>query len=171
MEVHLIDEDFTIIGWDERQFTSDCSTERVRKYRESKENNSGGINETFQKRSMKRYCNALDTDTDTEKNLVARKTDDCPHDAIISAYHASLPMLPSVRMWTDPRKRLLRARWKEKPERRSVDWWEKFFTYIASQCPHLTGNNDRNWVANLEWILKPANFVKILEGNYERRTM
>lgn len=30
----------------------------------------------------------------------------------------------------------------------------------------LLGNNDRNWRADFDWIFKPANFTKILEGNY-----
>ena len=48
-----------IINWNKRQYLSDNSTERVRKYRENKKNKD----ETFQKR----YSNALDTDTDTDK--------------------------------------------------------------------------------------------------------
>ena len=31
----------------------------------------------------------------------------------------------------------------------------------------LKGQNNRGWVATLDWILKPANFEKILSGNYD----
>lgn len=30
----------------------------------------------------------------------------------------------------------------------------------------LLGNNDRNWRVDFDWIFKPTNFTKILEGNY-----
>ena len=32
----------------------------------------------------------------------------------------------------------------------------------------LKGNNNRNWTADIDWILKPNNFVKVLEGNYNK---
>jgi hypothetical protein len=31
----------------------------------------------------------------------------------------------------------------------------------------LNGHNDRNWKASFDWILRPENFIKILEGNYD----
>lgn len=34
--------------------------------------------------------------------------------------------------------------------------------------PFLYGDNDRGWLLNFDWILKPANLVKILEGAYVR---
>ena len=32
----------------------------------------------------------------------------------------------------------------------------------------LKGNNNRNWTADIDWILKPNNFIKVLEGNYNK---
>jgi len=32
--------------------------------------------------------------------------------------------------------------------------------------PFLCGDNDRGWLVNFDWILKPANLIKILEGAY-----
>ena len=64
MEVDLIDESFSPIGWSDRQFESDSSTERVRQYRARR-----NVTET------KRPCNGTvtvqdtDTDTDTDKTL------------------------------------------------------------------------------------------------------
>ena len=57
--VEVVGDAVRISAWEKRQFKSDSSTERVRKYRAKQ-------SETFQKR----YSNALDTDTDTdtEKN-------------------------------------------------------------------------------------------------------
>lgn len=33
----------------------------------------------------------------------------------------------------------------------------------------IQGENDRNWIADFDWITKPANFIKILEGNFKNK--
>lgn len=56
-----------VANWEKRQFISDNSTERVRKYRENKKKTKRNVTETLQKRK----CNAVEqnrTDTDTDKN-------------------------------------------------------------------------------------------------------
>jgi len=59
---NFIDKHWKILNWDKRQFVSDSSTMRVRKYRNKKKQPSNA-NETLQERSS----NAIDTDTDTEQ--------------------------------------------------------------------------------------------------------
>jgi hypothetical protein len=51
MEVSLIDQDWQPLGWDKRQYNSDISTDRVRKYRNNKE--SGNVSETNNETSKK----------------------------------------------------------------------------------------------------------------------
>lgn len=96
----------------------------------------------------------------------------CPHGEIIAAYHEALPMLRRVREWTDDRKTMLRARWREKPERQDVAWWREFFAYVGT-CPLLIGDHSSKdhpgWQADLEWLIRPKNFVKVIEGNYQAR--
>lgn len=61
-DVNLIDaKTMQPVGWNERQFESDNSTDRVRKYRKNKK--SGNVSET----SQKRFGNGPYTDTDTEE--------------------------------------------------------------------------------------------------------
>lgn len=45
--------------------------------------------------------------------------------------------------------------------------FEKVLEAIHHQ-PFLYGENDRGWLLNFDWILKPANLAKILEGAYFR---
>ena len=66
-----------VTNWEKRQFSSDNSTDRVRKYRENNKKVKGNVTETLQKRK----CNAIeqnrtDTDTDTDKNReeISKKT-------------------------------------------------------------------------------------------------
>ena len=37
------------------------------------------------------------------------------------------------------------------------------------QCPFLLGQNERGWVITFDWLIKPSNFAKVLEGNYKSR--
>jgi hypothetical protein len=59
---NFIDKQWNLLNWDKRQFVSDSSTMRVRKYRDKKKQPSN-VDETLQKRQS----NAIDTDTDTEQ--------------------------------------------------------------------------------------------------------
>ena len=37
---------------------------------------------------------------------------------------------------------------------------------LAATSAFLNGENDKSWVADFNWLFKPNNFVKVLEGNY-----
>lgn len=37
----------------------------------------------------------------------------------------------------------------------------------AATSPLLTGQNGRGWAADFDWLCKPANFTKLMEGNYD----
>ena len=101
---------------------------------------------------------------------------DCEHKKVIQLYHELLPMLRKVEVWNDTRAGYLRQRWKEvaidqsaKTAEDILQWWHKFFVYV-SKSRFLTGRlNDksgRQFVADLEWLVKPSNFAKIIEGKY-----
>lgn len=99
---------------------------------------------------------------------------DCPHAEIVALYHEILPQLRRVREWTPDRQAFLRARWREKPERQSLDWWREFFEYVAG-CPFLMGEGlaqegRQPFTADLEWLVRPTNFRKVIEGKYQRRS-
>lgn len=65
IDVELIGTDWNPIGWENRQYKSDSSSLRVRKYRENKKIKKCNGNETLQKRNG----NAIDTDTDTDTEI------------------------------------------------------------------------------------------------------
>lgn len=47
-------------------------------------------------------------------------------------------------------------------------WYE--FLQIIDRSPHLIGQSRAKWFCYLQWIIKPANFEKIRDGNYLERT-
>lgn len=94
---------------------------------------------------------------------------DCPHQDIIALYHEVLPQCPQIRDWTPARATQLRARWNEDRRRQTLDYWRKFFEYVAT-CDFLVGRSGKQpFFADLEWMTKPGNFAKIREGRYENR--
>ena len=98
-----------------------------------------------------------------------RTLDNCPHQQIIDLYHQTLPTAIRVREWTPARAQALRTRWREKPQRQSLEWWERFFGYI-SESDFLMGRTQaagrKPFEIDLEWICQSKNFVKVIEGKF-----
>lgn len=88
----------------------------------------------------------------------------CPQQEIVALYHEVLPELPKVRIWNNDQQKSLRARWKENSERQSLEWWRSFFETIRGS-PFLMGK-ENGFQADLEWLIRPKNFAKIINGRY-----
>ena len=103
----------------------------------------------------------------------------CQHKAVMDLYHQHLPTLRRVEVWNETRKGYLKQRWREvaidigqsRPatQEAMLEWWAGFFQHI-NKSKFLTGKvnskDGRAFVADLEWIIKPSNFAKIIEGKY-----
>lgn len=97
---------------------------------------------------------------------------ECPQQQVVALYHQTLPSLVRVREWTPQRQKLLRSRWRESSERQSMTWWREFFEYVASSDFLMGRVNGRGGVpfeCSLEWLIRPTNLVKVIEGNYENK--
>lgn len=98
---------------------------------------------------------------------------DCPHEAIIALYHEILPMMPRVQVWNESRRSMLRTRWREDKARQCLDWWRRYFEIVAAsdflcgRCP--PGKSGHAFMADLEWLIRPSNMPKVLEGKYANR--
>lgn len=92
----------------------------------------------------------------------------CPKNLILDLYHQMLPVAPRVIKWTSSRDMWLRSRWREHPD---LELWRQFFE-IVSKSKFLTGrakpSPDRKpFIADLEWLIRPGNFAKVMEGKYD----
>jgi hypothetical protein len=96
----------------------------------------------------------------------AKKRTPCPHVEIIAAYHELLPQLPVVQSFGLPAKKTLQARWNERPENQTVDFWRELFSSIAAS-DFLMGRAKDWQCPGLLWIIGPKNFAKILNGYYQ----
>lgn len=123
---------------------------------------------TDKRREEKKDQEHVEDPSDLLLSAPAPAVADCPYLEIVDAYHEALPMLPQVRQHTDSRRQQVRRHWRSDPEKQSVDWWRRFFAY-ASESDFLTGRAGRWHACCFDWLIKPANFVKVIEGNYENR--
>lgn len=108
-----------------------------------------------------------DTDTKDQNNIGNEHArSPCPTQKIIDLYHKKLTVLPKCIVITETRKRHLSARWREIPD---LNLWGQFFEKVAAS-KFLTGrvsSKDRKpFKASLDWLIKPENFAKVLEGKY-----
>ena len=82
-------------------------------------------------------------------------------------YHTMLPMLPRMLKRTVTREGYIRARWREHPK---LSRFEEFF-HRVEDSPFLlgkaNGRGDRPpFLASLDWLMRPENFAKTMEGRY-----
>jgi hypothetical protein len=73
--------------------------------------------------------------------------------------------VPQCREVTAKRRKLIAIRTKERPP----EEWQVVFQKIAASR-FCRGENDRGWVATIDWALQPDTAAKVLEGKYDNRS-
>ena len=83
---------------------------------------------------------------------------------IVRFYNDTCQSLRPVKTLTDKRRETVYARLREHGR-------EAVFDVIraAGRSSFLAGQNTREWTADFDWIFRPVNFVKVLEGKYENK--
>ena len=99
-------------------------------------------------------CRIAEEDKEIEKENIS-----CQH--IADLYNSICVSFPSIRSLSDARKKAIKARLKSY----SVDDFKAVFENAESSA-FLKGQNNRNWIATFDWLIKDSNFAKVLDGNY-----
>ncbi len=86
-------------------------------------------------------------------------------DHLLAAYAASCPHLSQLKRLTDLRREAAQDAVKDL----TVAEMEKVFE-MAGKSQFLNGDNDRGWRADFDWLIKPENAIKVLEGRYSNGT-
>lgn len=92
-----------------------------------------------------------------------------PYQKIVDLYHELLPELPKVQALTEARKGQIRQRM-IKGQIKDLNEWRDYFEHVKDS-KFLTGKTEpapgrKVFVADLEWLTKESNFVKVWEGKY-----
>ena len=128
-----------------------------------------------QNQIQKEHINTLSADAadvqsndDQAERVNVPKAEPIPYVTIVAAYHAALPTMPRVKLLTDTRKRYVKAVWTKHPSMRTVERWAEYFAHVGGS-DFLTGRNGEWTACDFEWIVKPSNFVKTVEGKYHNK--
>ena len=92
------------------------------------------------------------------------KKESINYQEIVNAYNETCVSLPSIKKLSDKRKNKIKARLKSF----SIDDFNKLFKKVQ-ESKFLTGDNDKGWRANFDWLIEESNMLKVLEGYYEDR--
>lgn len=109
----------------------------------------------------------------------------CPVEQIVNLYHEHLPNNPRCKLLTDKRRGMIRQRWREasrmdvapfgyEVQSQGLTAWAEFFKvcadsdFLTGKVPPTPGRN--LFIADLDFLLSPAGFVKTLENKYHRET-
>lgn len=104
----------------------------------------------------------LDTQDRLGKDRLGK--DSIDYDGIVKLYNDLCPSYPTVKSLSEARKKAIKARLKSY----SVEDFELLFKK-AEASDFLKGNNDRNWSATFDWLIKDSNMAKVLDGNYDNK--
>lgn len=105
-------------------------------------------------------------DINTTSPAKADDMPDCPYQKIVDSYHKHCPMMTQVKKLTEPRKKALKARWREDKKHQTIEFWDRYFDY-ASQSDFLAGNA-KEWTADFDFLIRQSKFVSVIEGKYHR---
>lgn len=94
-----------------------------------------------------------------KKESVSKSVD---YAAVVEAFNSICVSLPKVTKLTEARRRAIRSAYQQ-----HIDFDNLFRTVEASDF--LTNRSGKFGGCGFDWILKPANMVKILEGNYKNK--
>ena len=83
---------------------------------------------------------------------------------IADEYNSICKSFPRLTTLSEARKKAIKARLKIY----SLDDFKLMFQK-AEASDFLKGNNNRNWSATFDWMIKDTNMVKILDGNYDNK--
>lgn len=142
---------------DEMVGSETSSAKRVREYRQRKalQCNTECNNNVTQDIDIDNRDKIIDKDInkDMRNNIDYEQIKDLYNEICIS--------FPRLTVLSDKRKKAIKARL----HTYSIEQFKQMFE-MAEQSDFLKGKNNRNWIANFDWIIKDANFAKILDGNY-----
>lgn len=143
--------------------------------------------EAFPEGWAERFLNGLERVTEQKRERREEREGEksragkpaCPHQKLIDLYHEVLKTNPRVIEWNDERQGYMRSRWNEwlakakySTEEEGLAFWRRYFEHVA-KSRFLTGQADAKpghppFVASLEWLVRPRNVAKIVEGAYHR---
>ena len=145
-----------IANFSEMVGSETSSAKRVREYRERQKVKDSDVTQEIENRDKSIEIR--------DKNIDIR--DKVPYEKIKDLFHEICVSFPKVMKLNDARKKTIKTRYNE--YNADIEIFRTLFIK-AEESNFLKGNNDNNWSATFDWLLKSQNMIKVLEGNYENK--
>lgn len=114
---------------------------------------------------------SVTTETESEKEKESELESPLPPagetrgcDEVISQFNSICVSLNKVGGMTGPRRKAVQSALQEIGQEKLTELFRK-----AEASDFLTKRNSTGWKAGFDWLLKPENYTKVLEGNYDNR--
>ncbi|WP_024834224.1 phage replisome organizer N-terminal domain-containing protein [Ruminiclostridium josui] len=104
-----------------------------------------------------------DTQQAGAEQSLSQKRDSVPFEKIRQLFNEICVSYSSVINIEGQRRKAVAARWKTYKD---LETFRTLFQKTEASN-FLKGQNDRNWSADFDWIMRPTNFTKVLEGRYD----
>ena len=106
-----------------------------------------------------------EVDSQNSPTFVATATQKIDYSKLLEFFNQTISesgsVIKEIRQLTERRKLAIQARARENGKESLMEVIKQ-----AAKSDFLNGRNDRGWVADFDWLMRPNNFVKVLEGNY-----
>lgn len=105
----------------------------------------------------------VDTQKRIEENRIEKnRRDKGEYQQIADMYNNTCVSFPRLTKLSENRKKAIKTRLKTY----TLEDFQKLFE-MAEASSFLKGQNDRNWSATFDWLIKDSNMAKVLDGNYQ----
>ena len=137
------------------------AAERMRRMREKRNNVTKELQPVTNSYTEIEKEIEKDIEIEKERDKEEKPTPSIKYDEIKQLFNDKCISLPQIAKMTDKRKQLIKARIRE-------HGLESIYKVIdnTSNSKFMAGDNNRNWIATFDWIIRPNNYIKVLEGNY-----
>lgn len=135
---------------------------RRQSYSESRRSNRAGNKKEDKPKTHDKSCDST-YDVGMSTHMETGNENRIDYEYIIGNYHSLCPKMNKVQVINETRKGFMNARVGEYGIDKVIN-----VLRLAGESPFLNGKNDKVWKADFEWIMRPTNFVKIMEGKYKK---
>ena len=166
--IEVVNGTYTIPNWEKHQSLDRLeqarakTKQRVQKHREKQKSISDcNANVTNCNADCNVNCNADVTQCNADRIEREEEGEILTYQLIVDMFNEICVSFPRVTVISERRKTAIKARMKQY----NGEQFKRLFE-IAESSDFLKGKNNRDWVANFDWLMKDSNFAKVLDGNY-----
>lgn len=113
--------------------------------------------------------------TDVDPPPIGERTEDkikVPYDLILAAYNKFCPSMPRVRDLTDKRRTSIRLRHLKYLKHPTGPLEVIDTVFRKAEASDFLSGRDGKWTnCNFDWLMNENNMVKVIEGNYDNKTI